>query len=356
MTYLARTLVVSIGLIAFANLACAAPEVVRDTDGHLITLVAGHASLKKWVLPDVPYPADNKPTAERIELGKKLFFDPRVSGEGNMSCATCHNPVRCFSDGLPTAKGVKSMVLGRATPTIWNAAYNTLQMWDGRKKSLEHQALGPIQADVEMNADMTKLLGFLNESPGYKGLFEKVYPNLPINDDTLGKAIASFERTIISRNTPFDQWVAGKKGAMTADQVSGFKIFISSDKANCAACHMGPNFTDNGFHNVGLQSFGAAEPDLGRFKERALPVNRGAFKTPTLREAVSTGPYFHDGSARTLEEVVAFYAKAGEVRTNQSKTIKGFNLTDVETRQLVSFLHALTTQAPPAVTLPTLPN
>lgn len=341
--------------LALGGGAFAATTVV-DTEGQNITLQAGHASLQKWKLAATPpHPADNAPTPARVELGKKLFFDPRLSGDGNMSCASCHSPLMGWSDGMATGKGFKSMVLDRASPTVINTAYNSIQMWDGRKKSLEDQAMGPMEATVEMNMDTAKLFKWLNASAGYKALFAEAYPGAPIDADTLSKAIASFERTVVSNTSPFDQWVAGKADAMTPDQIKGFAIFIDPKKGNCSACHSGPNFTDNGFHNLGLASFGKDNPDVGRYAQRPVAVNKGAFKTPTVREAANTAPYFHDGSAATLEALVDFYAKGGIVKTNLAKDMKELKLSADEKAQLVAFMHALSSPAKP-FTLPVLPR
>lgn len=273
---------------------------------------AGHSSLREWRLPKrVPYPKGNKPTRARINLGKMLFFDPRLSGDGNMSCASCHNPVMGWSDGLPTARGSKSQVLGRASPTIINTGYNLIQMWDGRKKSLEDQAMGPMEAAVEMNMDTGKLFKWLSSNDGYRKAFNKAYPGKSINADTVSKAIATFERTVVSRNSRFDRWIRGNKKAMTRQEIRGFKLFTG--RAGCADCHSAPNFTDDGFHNIGLKSFGESEPDMGRYAQRPLKLMKGAFKTPTLRDIIRTGPYFHDGSATTLEEVIDHYSTGGEI-------------------------------------------
>jgi len=315
---------------------------------------AGHASLQKWLLADVPpQPADNPLTPEKISLGKKLFFDPRLSGDGNMSCATCHNPVFGWSDALPTAKGVKSKVLGRASPTIVNSGFNDIQMWDGRKKSLEDQAMGPMEATVEMNMDTKKLFIWLNNNEGYKIEFGKAFPGEKIDADTVKKAIASYERTVISNNSAFDKWVKGDKKAMTTQQINGFKLFVG--KAKCADCHSEPNFSDDGFHNIGLQSWGNKNPDMGRYAQRPLGLMKGAFKTPTLREIDRTAPYFHDGSASTLEEVIEHYAKGGIVKTNLSPSMEQLDLTTKEKQELVSFLHALSSPYV-AITLPELPR
>jgi cytochrome c peroxidase len=342
-------------LAAAALVQAQSARVVVDTDGQPITLQAGHKSLQKWRLPAMPQPANNAPTEARIDLGKKLFFDPRLSGDGNMSCASCHNPLFGWSDGLPTAKGFRSMVLGRATPTVVNTGFNTIQMWDGRKKTLEDQAMGPMEANVEMNMDTKRLFAWLNGHGEYRSLFERAYPGEAIDAATVSKAIAAFERTVVSNDSPFDRWVAGKKDAMSADAIRGFAIFIDPNKGNCTACHSGPNFTDNGFHNIGLASFADENQDLGRYSQRPVASMRGAFKTPTVREVANTAPYFHDGSAKTLEELVDFYATGGSVKTNLSGSMKPLTLSAEERRQLVAFMNALSSPARPFV-LPTLPR
>ena len=313
---------------------------------------AGHPSLQVFVLGDVPFPPGNQPSGSRFALGQKLFFDPRLSGDGNVSCATCHNPGRGWSDGLPTARGVKASIPGRATPTIFNTAYNSIQMWDGRKKSLEDQAIGPMQPNVEMNMDIGAMLQWLRNSPGYLTLFAKAYPGEPINETTLSKAIANFERTVISNDSAFDRWVRGDEKALTAQQVEGFKLFVG--KGNCAACHSGPNFTDNGFHNLGLASWGIAEPDRGRYAQNPAAAMNGAFKTPTVREVTRTAPYFHDGSAKTLMEVVEHYDRGGVVKTNLSPNIKPLGLSSQEKLALVSFLESLSSPYM-ALMIPELP-
>jgi cytochrome c peroxidase len=345
---------VQLGIVAAAGLVVAFGMSALRADDNQIVLEAGHGSLKVWMLPNTPpHPAENAPTAERVELGKKLFFDTRLSRDGNMACATCHNPMYGWSDGLPTAKGFQSQVLGRATPTVTNAAYNSIQMWDGRKASLEDQAMGPMQASVEMNTDIPRMFGFLRGSEEYSAMFAKAYPGEAIDEKTVSKAIASFERTVVSNHSPFDRWLYGDKSAMSAQQVRGFAVFAG--KGNCAACHSAPNFTDNGFHNLGLASYGKADPDMGRFAHKPLPSMKGAFKTPTLRDIEYTAPYFHDGSAKTLMEVVEFYDRGGDVKTNQSPNIKSLHLSAEEKQDLVAFLRALSSPAQP-VMLPALPK
>lgn len=315
----------------------------------------GHESLKVWIIPDkAPHPDDNPPTPEKIELGKKLFFDPRFSAKGNMSCASCHSPLFGWSDGLPTAIGFEGKILDRASPTVVNSGFNFLQMWDGRKKTLEAQATGPLEADVEMNMNLERLNEVLVAIPGYQALFKKAFPKEKMDSSTFAKAIAAYERTIISKGSPFDRWLRGDAKAMTADQVEGFKLFVDPNKGNCAVCHGPPNFTDNGFHNIGLAQFGSNKPDFGRHHLRPLRLMKGAFKTPTLWEISKTGPYFHDGSAKDLDAVLDHYIKGGVAKENLSPNMKALTLTDKEKAKIIDFMKALSSP-PSEFTLPTLP-
>jgi cytochrome c peroxidase len=305
-----------------------------------------------WLRPAAaPAPADNQPTPARVELGKALFFDPRLSGSNWISCATCHNPGLGWSDGLATGWGHGMKKLGRATPTIVNAAFNPIQMWDGRKSSLEDQALGPIGADVEMNQPLPELIQKLSRIEGYRALFKKAYPGEEISESTVAKAIASFERTVLSTESPFDRWRRGDAGAVSDSVKRGFATFTG--KANCQACHSGFNFTDNGFHNIGVKDEGA--PDVGRFAQRQLPTMKGAFKTPTLRDIALTAPYMRNGIYRTLDEVVEHYDRGGDVKDNLSREIKPLNLTAQEKADLVNFMKSLTGK-PMHVAVPQLPQ
>lgn len=313
----------------------------------------GHPSLNEFLLPTlVPQPHDNRLTPARVELGKKLFFDHRLSGDQNMSCASCHNPGLGWSDGLPLARGEKGMVLTRSTPSIFNVAFNPVLMWDGREPTLEVHAMQPIIRQGEMNIDIPTLFRWLNGNEGYKQLFAKAYPREPIDEKTLSKAISSFERTIVSGSSPVDRWIRGEAKALSAQQVAGFRLFAG--KANCIACHSGANFTDSSFHNIGLASWGEDKPDLGRFAHKPLQAMRGAFKTPTLREVARTAPYFHDGSANTLMEVVEHYSQGGVTKTNLSADMKPLNLSAKEKMALIAFMEGLSSPVKP-VTVPQLP-
>ncbi|PCI63930.1 MAG: tryptophan tryptophylquinone biosynthesis enzyme MauG [Gammaproteobacteria bacterium] len=344
-----------LALLVFIGLIIVLPIKLQAKEFKDITFEAGHESLQGWLLPKVPHPKGNEITEARVTLGKMLFFDTRLSGDGNMSCGTCHNPLYGWSDGLPTARGFKSEVLGRASPTVINTAFNSLQMWDGRKKSLEEQAMGPMMSNAEMNMNIPKLLKFLNETNGYKKAFNKAYPKETINELTIAKGIASFERTIISNNSPFDQWIKGNKKALTKQQIKGFKLFVNPKKGNCEVCHSGSNFTDNGFHNIGLAQFGKKDADMGRYIQRPLGLMKGAFKTPTLRDITQTAPYFHDGSSLTLEEVVAHYEKGGVAKGNLSPNMKTAKLSKKEQTAIVAFMKSLNTKQQPFL-LPIIPH
>jgi cytochrome c peroxidase len=301
-----------------------------------------------FILPDVPQPADNRTTPARVSLGKMLFFDPRLSGSRQISCATCHNPSLQWSDGLTTALGHALKVLPRKTPSIVNSAFNSLQMWDGRFHSLEEQVPGPIQSPGEMNGDMDQILAKLKSMPGYVEAFGNAYPREGITQITLAKAIASFERTIISRNAPFDSWVKGNEKAISLSAKLGFRLFVG--KANCVACHQAPNFTDEGFHNIGVRG----DRDEGRYVVVAIKSMEGAFRTPSLRNVALTAPYMHNGAYHALEDVIDFYDRGGDNQQNLDPNLKPLKLTGPEKQDLVEFLKSLSCK-PVAVTLPSLP-
>ena len=300
---------------------------------------------------EVPQPADNLSTPERVELGKNLFFDPRLSGSKWISCATCHNPVLGWSDGLPTAIGHGMKVLGRSTPTILNGAYQKFQFWDGRAATLEQQALGPIEAEPEMAGNMGAVVKDLSEISTYKKMFEAAYPGQGITNDTVAKAIAAFERTVVSADSDFDRWLKGQDAAMSDAAKRGFLVFKDEKKANCAACHSGFNFTDNGFHNIGLPD----NTDVGRFAIKAVKVMKGAFKTPTLRDVALTAPYMHNGQYKTLEQVVKHYDGGGTPTIdNLDPNMKKLNLSKPDQMDLIEFMKALTSDQLP-ITVPQLP-
>jgi cytochrome c peroxidase len=296
----------------------------------------------------VPVPKGNELTPERIELGKKLFFDPRLSGSSAISCATCHNPSFAWGDRLPVGVGHGHKKLGRRTPTILNAAFNELQMWDGRFGSLEEQAMGPMTSPDEMNVNAEEMLARLQSIPGYQQHFRDAYGDAGITKDTVTKAIAAFERTVVSGEAPFDRYVAGEEAALSDAAKRGFVLF--NTKGNCAACHSGWAFTDGSFHDVGV-----AGDDLGRGKTLGIAELNHAFKTPTLRNVAERAPYMHNGSEAGLREVIELYNAGGRVqRATLSNEIKPLHLTAAEVDDLLAFMHALSSRDP-AVTLPVLP-
>lgn len=292
------------------------------------------------LLPPVVIPSNNPQTSVKIELGKKLFFDPRLSGNNWISCATCHNPTLGFADGLPRMLGgPNSKEGGRNTPTIINCAYNELQFWDGRAATLEEQALGPIQNPNEMNETLDNVVKKLNSMPEYVGAFKEVF-GTDVTANGIAKAIAAFERTIVFANSPFDRYMLGDESAMSESAIRGMYLF--NTKAECIKCHNGPNFTDNKFHNIGVPADGPLKEDLGRYDVTKNDADKGAFKTPTLRNITETAPYMHNGFFPTLFEVVQFYNGGGGRSENKSPDIHGLNLTAQEVNDLTEFLKALT--------------
>jgi len=296
----------------------------------------------------VPAPADNQPNPARVKLGQMLFFDPRLSGNGAISCASCHNPALAWGDRLPLGRGDGHKLLGRRTPTVLNAAFNEVQMWDGRFATLEEQALGPMLSKDEMNITADEILVRLKAIPGYAPLFQAAYGDEGITTVTLAKAIASFERTIISGEAPFDRFVEGEDQALSPAARRGFALF--NTKANCASCHSGWAFSDSSFHDIGIVS-----DDLGRGKTLDLPALNHTFKTPNLRNITERAPYMHNGSESNLQQVIELYNQGGRVkRGTLSSDIKPLNLTSEEVSDLVAFLHSLSSKDTP-VTIAALP-
>lgn len=307
---------------------------------HAAASSGAAATADPWLRPGkVPFPANNAPNADRISLGKSLFFDPRLSGSGFLSCASCHNPATGWSDALPTGLGHDFKRLARATPTILNTAYLPILMWDGRKPNLEEQALGPIESAGEMNMPLTQLTSRIKAINGYQGLFQKAYPGEGITKETIGKAIASFERTVVSADSPFDLWRKGNRKAISDSAQRGFALF--QGKAACVLCHQGFNFTDNKFHNIGVRALSGSE-DEGRYAYEKLDAYKGAFKTPTLRDIELTAPYMHNGSYKTLEEVVEHYDRGGDAKGNLSPLMHPLGLNAQEKKDLVAFMKSLT--------------
>jgi cytochrome c peroxidase len=304
-------------------------------------------------LPEVPIPEDNPLTEAKVNLGKQLYFDKRLSEDNTVSCASCHDPAKGWSNAEAVATGVGGLKGGRNSPTIINSAYTNLHFWDGRAKSLEDQALGPIQNPIEMKMTLDDVVKRLNGIPGYKKQFQEVF-GTDVTEDGIAKAIASYERTILSGDAPYDRFKAGDKEALSEAAQRGMKIFFG--KGVCSACHVPPLFTDNAFHNIGI-GMDKPNPDEGRKAVVNLEGNMGRFKTPTLREIARTAPYMHDGSLKTLEEVVEHYAKGGIDNPYLSEDIFKLRLTEQDKKDLVTFMkEGLSSESYPEHKAPELPE
>lgn len=297
----------------------------------------------------IPFPKDNTYTPQKASLGKKLYFDTRLSVTSAQSCASCHSPGFGWGDGLAVGVGHGMAKLGRRSPTVVNAAWSAIFMWDGRLATLEEQALGPIESPGEMNMPIDRLMARLESIAEYKPLFEAAFPGEGMKVKTLARAIATYERTVVSERAPFDAWIEGDEKAIPEEAKRGFALF--NGKAQCAACHEGWNFTNEGFQDIGLPS-----EDIGRgqFLPGVIKMQH-AFKTPGLREIGRRGPYMHDGSLATLEQVIDHYDHAGVVRPSRSDLMRPLGLTAQEKSELVAFLKTLTSDLGPTA-VPVLPR
>jgi cytochrome c peroxidase len=324
----------------------------------------------------VNIPASNPITQGKYELGRQLYFDPRVSLDGTVSCATCHNPDKGWTDQAPVSTGIAGQTGGRSAPTVINTVYGKTMFWDGRAPSLEGQAQGPIQNPIEMGEQSYKeIIERLRTIPGYRDQFQKVF-GTKVTLDGMAKAIATFERVAaLSGNSAYDKYNAGDLKALSDNQKRGMILFglrLSLDddfktdavrqKAKCTVCHAGSNFTDELFHNLGVgwDEKTGKFADLGRWAIEPIggknDASIGAFKTPTIRDIERTAPYMHDGSMKTLEEVVDHYDKGGNANPSLDPDMKKLNLTAQEKADLVAFMKALTGETKKVdELLPTLP-
>ena len=259
------------------------------------------------VLPEAPpSPDDNPTTGAKAELGKQLFFDPRLSGENTISCATCHMPDKAFGDGLPRAQGAGGELLPRNSQTVWNVGYYKTFFWDGRAANLESQALVPIQSAVEMHQDLPALVEELAEVPGYAEQFDRVFDR-PVNLDDIARALAAFQRTLVSRDSPLDRYLAGDEEALSPAAKAGLELFEGD--AGCIRCHNGPLLSDGEYYRLGI-----GHGDEGRAAVTGMRDDLYRFRTPSLRDVARTGPYMHDGSLATLSDVVQFYYRGAATR------------------------------------------
>jgi cytochrome c peroxidase len=303
-------------------------------------------------LPPIPIPPDNPPTASSIALGRRLFYDTRLSKDNSLSCASCHHPQYGFTDTRELSTGVGGTIGLRHAPTLVNVAYSPALFWDGRAKSLEEQVGSPIANTLEMNQTHQASVEKLEGDPSYKFMFRNAFGTDDITMERVENALASFERTILSGNSPFDRYeYQHKKDALSPVQIRGLAVFKDPSKGNCAACHtIGSSyalFTDGEFHNTG-EGVGDNEEfsDLGRFAVTKLDADRGEFKTPTLRNVAMTGPYMHDGKLKTLKDVVDFYAGRGNSNPYLDKRISSIELSGQDRSDLVEFMKSLTGEIP----------
>jgi len=292
--------------------------------------------------PTMEIPDDNPLTAEGIALGKKLFFDPILSGDSTQSCADCHKPEHAFSDDRRFSLGITGAIGTRQAPPIINAGWMKKLFWDGRVSSLEEQALHPVENPDEMAASWEEVVRRLQHHPTYPKLFYRAFGITKITRDHVVKAIAQFERTLISGNSRFDLALQGKIFLSPLEQ-DGYDLFYS-ERGDCFHCHSGLLFTDNDFHNNALDS---VPTDLGLEKITGKPSDRGKFKTPTLRNIEHTAPYMHDGRFATLEEVIDFYSEGLQYSTYADPLMKalpqgGKHFTPYEKKALIAFLKTLT--------------
>lgn len=313
--------------------------------------------LSGWKLPAVPVPADNPQSAAKIALGRQLAFDPRLSKNDALSCASCHVPATGGA-GLTTRAFGQGGELGRWAPSWDNSAYSTTLFWDGRAASLEEQTgalpghMGPITAPGEMGGDIHAVAAKLNAIPGYRKQFNAVFGS-DATPQNIAQAIAAFERSLVARNAPFQRYVNGDRTALTPAAKRGFALF--QGKAMCITCHTAPLLTDNAFHNIGVPQAGPLANDPGRQGVTNDAADAGKFKTPSLYNAGSFAFYMHDGAYSTLHKVVAHYNAGGTGAPNQDPLIMPLKLSAREQDDLVAFLQSLTDPDLDRITRPELP-
>ncbi|AWI91529.1 tryptophan tryptophylquinone biosynthesis enzyme MauG [Methylobacterium sp. DM1] len=297
----------------------------------------------------IPFPEDAPYSPQLATMGKMLFFDPRLSGQQNLSCASCHNPSFGFEVPVPGAIGATNKPLARKAPSVLNAAWIPTLFWDGRAPNLETQAMGPITADAEMDGKFPEIIARLKRIPEYKTSFAALFPGKGVTQDTILTAIATYERTIVSGWAPFDRWVEGDEAAMSSEAKRGFALFTG--KAACSGCHTGWNFTDNKFHDLGIET-----KDIGRAAfDPDDRYAKHAFKTPGLRNLSYRAPFGHAGQFADLDAIMEHYESGGLPRPSKSPLMKPVDLTPSERADVIAFLRSLTADQTETA-LPNLPN
>ena len=327
-----------LGTMVLISSGCGQREADREDSIPVMPVMEDAAGVVPLGLVARIWPSDNPYTKEKAELGRLLYYDKRLSADNTVACASCHHPDFGFTDGQPTSVGIRGQRGGRSAPTVINRAYSVEQFWDGRAPTLEEQAKGPIANPIEMGNTHEKVVVTLRGVGGYREHFQNVFGTGDFTIDHVAKAIATFERTVLSGNSPYDRAKAGDEAALSGAARRGRDVFFN--KAKCDQCHFGINFTDGSFTNLGVGT-DQPKPDPGRSAISGRERDWGAFKAPTLRDVAHTGPYMHDGSLKTLEDVVEFYNKGGIPNKNLDKRIKPLNLSGQERGDLVEFLKAL---------------
>lgn len=284
-------------------------------------------------------PQENPLSKEKVQLGKMLYFDKRLSADNSISCASCHDPEAGFADPSPLSKGFQGKTGTRHSPTIINSAFSYFQFWDGRAPSLEEQAKAPMENPLEMAHTLEGAVKSIAAIPGYRPYFKAAFGDDTVTIGRIAQAIASFERTVLSGNSPWDRYIyANEVDALSESARRGLELF--EGKALCTSCHVGFNLTDGLFHNLGV-GMSKENPDLGRYIVTGEEKDKGAFKTPTLRDISKTAPYMHDGSMKTLEEVIELYNRGGEPNPWLDPKMKPLNLSEQEKQDLLAFLKSL---------------
>ena len=285
----------------------------------------------------MPIPEENPLTLQKVALGKRLFSERLLSRDRSLSCTSCHDPRHAFTDGRPVSRGVAGREGTRNAPTLINRGYGASFFWDGRAHSLEEQVVQPIQNPNELDLTLAEAVSRLRDQRTYRRRFQAVFDR-QVEAQDLALALASYVRTILSGNSLYDRYLSGERDALSAQARKGLQIFRG--KGNCTACHLGPSLTDERFHNTGVAWRKDRLLDEGRFEVTGNPEHRGAFKTPTLREIDRTAPYMHDGSIRSLEEVIEFYNRGGNLNPTLDSEVRPLNLTKDESADLLAFLRA----------------
>lgn len=286
----------------------------------------------------LPAPSDNPITPEKIAVGRRLFFDERLSRDGRTSCATCHQPSRHFTDGRMLARGVFGREGRRHTPTIFNRAYGQSSFWDGRAETLEQQVRIAITGDRDLGSSMEEVVARVSRNAQYARAFQTAF-GAPVDAGHLTQAIATFVRSRLSANSAFDRFLSGDKTALGAVERQGLELFTG--RARCARCHAGPLLSDESFHNTGVAWRNGRFLDEGRAAITGHDDDRGAFKTATLREIARTAPYMHDGSLAHLGDVIEFYDRGGRPNPHLDREIRPLHLTDGDKTALIAFLRSL---------------